>query len=138
MVTPADARLMPEKHHEFEKDGKLFAITVLPDQKLGPRCFILTLEDDSMVPQSPFERERFYKGDRVLIDPDREIAPGDFVCAEMEGSSECIFRQYRAADKRSGADYLLIPLNLNYPTEDVGPNNPGRIVGRLIRQIRDY
>lgn len=107
--------------------------------KIGPRAFLYAIEDDSMVPRSPFEPKRFEVGDDVLIDPSVKPRPGDFVFASLGAGSKGIFRQWEETDTdRADPEkyFVLKPLNTSFRTENVNPEtNPGRVVGCMIQHI---
>lgn len=72
-------------------------------------AFYFEIEGDSMSPE-------FREGDRVLIDPEVNPRPGDFVAAR-NSDQEATFKKYRVR----GIDYAgkeifeLVPLNDDYP-----------------------
>ncbi|KGG82861.1 cI repressor protein [Comamonas thiooxydans] len=72
-------------------------------------AFYFEIEGDSMSPE-------FREGDRVLIDPEVNPRPGDFVAAR-NSEQEATFKKYRVR----GIDYAgkeifeLVPLNDDYP-----------------------
>ena len=59
----------------------------------------------------------FRPGDRVLIDPDVQPRPGDFVAARNT-KQEATFKKYRVRGiNESGQEvFELVPLNDDYPT----------------------
>jgi SOS-response transcriptional repressor LexA len=91
------------KNNNFEADRWVFT-----ERELSLRSFALNIEDDSMLP-------RFKKGDVVVIDPEREPEPGEFVV--VVNGSNSYFRQYRikgfTEDNQKIID--LYPLNEVYP-----------------------
>lgn len=82
---------------------------------------------------------RFQKGDWVVIDPDEACELGDFVCAVISGTDEAVLRQYREVQMPTGGrGYALAPLNSNYATAVITPENPVEIKGVMIEHIRNY
>lgn len=74
----------------------------------------IRVKGDSMEP-------RFFQGDLLLIDPNRQAKGGDFVIAREEFESNCItFKKLRSCfDEVTGRDYYqLIPLNKDYAIID--------------------
>ncbi|MNZ06999.1 putative HTH-type transcriptional regulator [compost metagenome] len=60
---------------------------------VGPRAFVLKIEGISMFnPNGPIS---FADGDHVVIDPDIEPLPGDFVVARLSSSNRATFKRLR-------------------------------------------
>ena len=80
------------------------------DDDASQWSFFLEIEGDSMLPD-------FRPGDRVLIDPDVQPRPGDFVAARNT-KQEATFKKYRVRGiNESGQEvFELVPLNDDYPT----------------------
>lgn len=88
-------------------DGNVEYVTASVD--IGPRGFGLWLRGNSMTPQ-------FNEGDLVIVDPDEQPRPGDFVVAK-NGSEEATFKKYRprGIDENGQEVFELVPLNDDYP-----------------------
>lgn len=84
--------------------------TIQPTVECSKHSFALTLDGDSMEP-------RFHDGDVVIIDPEREPKPGNFVVAK-NGKEEATFKKYRprSTDEQGNMVFELVPLNDDYPT----------------------
>lgn len=121
------------------RENRIDPVPTRSGTKIGPRAFLYTIEDDSMLPRSPFEPKRFEQGDDVLIDPSVVPRPGDFVFASLDADTKGIFRQWEEADNDGGDPqkyFVLKPLNSSFKTEKVNPKtNPGRVVGCMIQHI---
>lgn len=121
------------------RENRIDPVPTRSGTKIGPRAFLYTIEDDSMLPRSPFEPKRFEQGDDVLIDPSVTPRPGDFVFASLDADTRGIFRQWEEADNDGGDKrkyFVLKPLNSSFKTENVNPKtNPGRVVGCMIQHI---
>jgi len=108
-------------------DGGLSYLST--DLDLGPRAFALLIKGDSMTPE-------FSEGDAVLIDPDEQPRPGDFVVAK-NGDEEATFKKFRP--RGIGEDgreiFELVPLN-----EDYAPlrsdRQPITIIGTMVEHRR--
>lgn len=98
---------------------------LMTDLKLSKTAFALEIKGDSMLPE-------FKPGDRVIIDPEVEPMPGDFVAAK-NGKEEATFKKYRprGADGNGKAVFELVPLNEDFESlrSDV---EPIRIVGTMV------
>jgi SOS-response transcriptional repressor LexA len=91
--------------------------TIYTDDDYSKWAFGLDIEGDSMLPE-------FREGDRVIIEPEWEPRPGEFVAAK-NGKDEATFKKYRprGTDKNGNIIFELAPLNDDYPTlrSDVTP-----------------
>lgn len=93
-------------------DGGAEAIpTTVPINK---HTFALRVVGDSMEP-------RFTAGMILIVEPEMEPNPGDFVIAK-NGDDETTFKQLT----KDGAEWFLKPLNERYPIKPLGEN---RIIG---------
>lgn len=91
--------------------------TLYTDDDYSKWAFGLEIEGDSMLPE-------FRAGDRVIIEPEWDPRPGEYVAAK-NGSEEATFKKYRprGTDKDGNIIFELAPLNEDYPTlrSDVTP-----------------
>lgn len=83
---------------------------LLTDLELSPSAFALQIKGDSMTPE-------FKEGDRVIIDPNVQPLPGDFVVAK-NGDNEATFKKYRprGVNEQGVTVFELVPLNDDYPS----------------------
>ncbi|MCF5767925.1 LexA family protein [Aeromonas veronii] len=104
-VQAGNWREMCEQASTF--DGNVEYVTASVD--IGPCGFGLWLRGNSMTPQ-------FNEGDLVIVDPDEQPRPGDFVVAK-NGSDEATFKKYRprGIDENGQEVFELVPLNDDYP-----------------------
>ncbi|MFV0409488.1 MAG: LexA family protein, partial [Paracoccus sp. (in: a-proteobacteria)] len=103
-------------------DGHEFIYT---DQIVSGSAFALEIEGLSMTPE-------FQPGDRVIIDPEVQPQPGDFVAAR-NGSDEATFKKYRprGTDDAGNTIFELTPLNDDYPTTR-SDREPLLVVGTMV------
>lgn len=89
----------------------------------GAKSYALQVVGDSM-------EEEFRAGDVVIIDPDLDPVPGDFVHVEM-ADGRVLFRKYRPQVSHKGAPpvFDLIPINEDWPKVRVDAENAGKIKG---------
>lgn len=89
-------------------DGNVEYVSASVD--IGPCGFGLWLRGNSM---TPF----FNEGDLVIVDPDEQPRPGDYVVAK-NGGEEATFKKYRprGIDENGQEVFELVPLNDDYPT----------------------
>jgi len=103
------------------------------DSDIGPRAFALEVEGESMLPD-------FKPGEVIIIDPDAPIKPGDYVAAKSIKSGSATFKKYRprGVDADGVEQIELVPLNEDHPTEYIGADRPGYLVGKMVRHIRKF
>lgn len=80
----------------------------------GPNVYWIKLEGNSMEPD-------FESGELVLIDPDMQPNPADYVIALRKGEKAVTFKKWRPRgfDEATGEEYSqLIPSNPDFPTID--------------------
>lgn len=100
---------------------------------LTEQSFVLTIVGDSMLPE-------FRPGERVVVTPGLDVNPGDYVVATTDDELEATLKKYRPRGKgRDGLPVIeLAPLNDDYPKIILDAENPGHIVGRVVRHIRTF
>lgn len=98
---------------------------VMTDMDWSEYTFALRIEGDSMEPD-------FKAGDIIVVDPEVEPTPGEFVVAS-NGDHEATFKKYRPIGiGMNGIDsFELIPLNSDYPTLK-STEIPLKIVGTMV------
>jgi SOS-response transcriptional repressor LexA len=98
---------------------------------VGPRAFALELDGTSMLPD-------FKDKDVVIIDPDLEPKPGDFVAARIDEDNTATFKRYRVkgTDRHGRPIVELVPLNPDWPTLSMNAAKGGRIVGVATDHLR--
>lgn len=98
---------------------------LLTDQKLSGCSFALEIKGDSMLPE-------FKPGDKVIIDPEVQPQPGDYVVAK-NGTNEATFKKYRPRGRDSSGNevFELVPLNDDFAVIK-SDTEPVRIIGTMI------
>lgn len=79
----------------------------------GAHVYWVIIEGLSMMPD-------FNSGDMVLVDPDIQPTPGDYVVALRNGHKEVTFKKWRPRGfDDDGVEYSeLVPLNPDFPVID--------------------
>jgi SOS-response transcriptional repressor LexA len=85
--------------------------------------FALRVEGDSMEP-------KFEEGCILVVEPDLEARPGDYVVAK-NGDNEATFKKL----VRDGGEFMLEPLNPRYPIRPLGD---AKIIGVVIERIERF
>lgn len=104
---------------------------LVTDKRVSASAFALEVDGDSMWPD-------FRQGDRVVIDPEVEPRPGDFVVAKLDNEGEATFKKYRPRGlaKDGSPIFELVPLNDDWPVVTVDKSNPARIIGTMVEHRR--
>lgn len=102
---------------------------LLTDLELSTSAFALKIKGESMHPD-------FRAGDVVIIDPNVEPLPGDFVVAK-NGDHEATFKKYRPRGINENGDTIfeLVPLNEDYPSMR-SDTELIRIIGTMVEHRR--
>jgi SOS-response transcriptional repressor LexA len=103
--------------------------TIFTDEAYSKWAFALEIEGLSMSPE-------FMPGDIVVIEPEWEPRPGEYVAAK-NGREEATFKKYRprGLDKEGREVFELAPLNDDYPTLR-SDTEPLRIIGVMAEHRR--
>lgn len=98
---------------------------ILTDLELSEFSFALRIEGDSMEPD-------FKAGDIIIVDPEVEPTPGEFVVAK-DGGEQATFKKYRPTytDMSGCQHFELVPLNDDYPVLS-SDQHPMTILGVMI------
>ncbi|AMV15263.1 TPA: helix-turn-helix domain-containing protein [Legionella pneumophila] len=109
-------------------------VSTAVSDSIGKNAFALQVKDESMVPE-------FRINDVLIVDPDTNPKPGDFVVALIEGEQEVIVRKYKQLSaSKEVRQFELIALNEDWADIRVGFNElQAQVVGRgvsLIRSLR--
>ena len=133
LLTYSQAGTTHEYVADYEVGAGMGTIEVEADAPIGPYAFGLELIGDSMF--NPGGSDSFAPGDRVIIDPDLPLKPGNFVYA-VQHDGEGTFKQYRdrGVDQDGRPVFELHPLNTNHSPIVANAEHPVRIVGSLCEQ----
>lgn len=93
----------------------------------GLHAFVLRVEGFSMEPD-------FKPGDKVVIDPDMQWNPGDFVLAKRVSDQGVTLKQVRM----EGGEHYLYATNPAWPERIIKLDEEWLICGRVRRKIVDY
>ncbi|WP_048023898.1 LexA family protein [Raoultella ornithinolytica] len=123
LISYVQAGALAEKNPIDAFDGSFEYI--MTDTDMSEFTFALRIEGDSMEPD-------FKEGDIIIVDPELEPIPGEFVVAK-NGENEATFKKYRPTftDLTGRQHYELVPLNDDYPTIN-SSDRPLKIIGVMI------
>lgn len=123
LISYVQAGALAEKNPIEAFDGNLEYI--LTDLDVSDFTFALRIEGDSMEPD-------FKAGDVIIVDPELEPTPGEFVVAK-NGGQQATFKKYRPTytDIMGCQHFELVPLNDDYPVIN-SDHQPLTIIGVMI------
>lgn len=123
LISYVQAGALAEKPPIEALDGNFEYI--LTDSELSEFSFGLRIEGDSMEPD-------FKDGDIIIVDPEVEPTPGEFVVAK-NGSDQATFKKYRPTytDMKGCQHFELVPLNDDYPVIN-SDHQPLIIIGVMV------
>lgn len=123
LISYVQAGALADKSPIEAFDGSLEYI--LTDLDLSEHSFALRIEGDSMEPD-------FKAGDVIIVDPEVEPVPGEFVVAK-NGGDQATFKKYRPTftDAMGCQHFELVPLNDDYPVIN-SAHQPLVIIGVMI------
>jgi len=80
----------------------------------------------------------FQAGDVIIVDPNIQPRPGDFVVAKLDGEEKATFKKYRdrGSDQDGTRVIELVPSNPDYPTLRIDSRNPGKIIATMVEHRR--
>lgn len=117
----------------IKEDWESSSVSFIPlspelSKKLGENAFAYCMQDDSMTPE-------LKSGDILIINPDKNVQPGELVVAQ--NNDEVVVRRYKqlSADKPN-KEYELIALNDNWANIRVQHDSHHQIVGVVLTLIR--
>lgn len=90
------------------------------------RPFGLVVEGSSLAPE-------LRAGDRVIVDEDAHVEPGDLAAALVDDETRVVLGVF--VDEGEG-QFRLAPLNPSAAPYRVSPTRPGRLLGRVVQEIR--
>ncbi|CAM3161895.1 XRE family transcriptional regulator [Legionella anisa] len=119
---------------EVDTKVEFIPVSTAVSDSIGKHAFALHIKDESMMPE-------FRINDVIIVDPDTNPKPGDFVVALIEGDQEVIVRKYKQLSaSREVREFELIALNDDWADIRVGANEMlAQIIGcgvSLARELR--
>lgn len=135
VISFVSAGKMTEISDPYEVGSGDSLVSLDDSSDVGPNAFALYVKGDSMTSLTGIS---FEDGEVIVIDPDAPITPGCFVVARRDNEDEATFKKYRLSsiDQNGVENIDLVPLNPDHPTIHLNADNPGKIIGRVIRQIK--
>lgn len=106
------------------------ASVVVPVNEGSSNLFAVTIQDAACAPILDV-------GDVVLVDPDIPALPGDIVVAHIDKLHGGVCRKYQSISPIDSSQFVLNPLNSDYPPINVPSDSAGEIIGVVISSTRN-
>lgn len=117
-----DPAIHPFPSRELDSVGS--DISISPNITKSRYVFAVVVQNDSMEPE-------FFKGDMIVVDPEKKAADGSYIIARI--GTETTLKQYVT----DGASVFLKPVNDRYPIRDM-TGVDFRIIGVVIEKRKRY
>lgn len=118
------------KEEAYSEKLNLIPISSTIHERIGKNAFALSVKDESMVPEFKFD-------DVVIIDPDTQPNPGDFVIVRLENESEVIIRKFKQLSaSREKPEFELIAINNDWPDVKISKEFNKIFIGTVISLAR--
>lgn len=133
VIKMKDALIVKEQNSEigspviFDKEKKSIVVDGFNNSSINPSLFAVIIEDISMQPD-------LNQGGLVIIDGDREPAPGDFVLAHLIEKKQNVLRRYGETESFL---FQLLASNPLWTTIYVNKSDEVSIIG-VVTEYRRY
>ncbi|MDH4873035.1 LexA family transcriptional regulator [Pseudomonas sp. BN515] len=97
---------------------------------VGPRAFVLQIEGISML--NTGGSVSFAPGDRVVIDPDADARPGDYVAAKVASSNSVTFKRLQCED----GEWFLEATNPDWSPRYIRMTEEWHICGKAMWKVQ--
>lgn len=120
--------LRPEAQALTVWDGK--SMVSVPGDSVSENAFGVRLTDESGSPE-------FHADEIVICEPDEPAMPGRMVIAAIHNQNMGVFRRFRPSSQFDHGKFTLVAPNPDYPQITVDADNPGHVIARATKHIRD-
>lgn len=125
-----DVHLEEIKNEKYSKKIDFIPVGSSTRELVSEKAFALRVKDESMAPE-------FRLNDVLVIEPNLQPSPGDFVAAKIAMSDEVIIRKYKQLNSPQDAlDFELIALNADWPLIRINKEEQGKIIGTIVNLNR--
>ncbi len=120
--------LRPDERALTAWDG--VAMVSVPGVSVSESAFAVRLTDESGAPE-------FHANEIVICEPDTPATPGRMVIAAIHNQSMGVFRRFRPSSQFDHGKFTLVAPNPDYPQITVDADNPGHVIARATKHVRD-
>jgi SOS-response transcriptional repressor LexA len=124
----AFATLQVPSDHMSAWDG---VSEVIAPSDTGDRCYAVEITDESGSPE-------FRVGDFLICDPTAGVEPGRVVVAVIPDATLAVFGRYKPHSRiKPDAGFTIEHVHPDYAPTTVNADNPGFVLARAIRHVRN-
>lgn len=97
------------KDESYSEKIELIPISSVVQDRIGQNAFALVVKDESMIPEFKFD-------DILIVDPDTQPNPGDYIVVRLENESEIIIRKLKQLSaSKERPEFELLAINNDWP-----------------------
>lgn len=104
---------------------------------VSPEAVAIRLDNDDGILGDPRGDTEFLSGDVVIVEVDKPLVPGSYVFVIAEKIRAVLFGNYRPDDIEKTGNFSIRVPNPDYPDVHISDANPGFVIGRATKLIRD-
>jgi SOS-response transcriptional repressor LexA len=118
------------KDESYSEKLDLIPISSTVQERIGKNAFALVVKDESMIPE-------FKLDDMLIVDPDTQPNPGDFIIVRLENESEAIIRKFKQLSaSKVNPEFELIAINNDWPDVKISKEFNEVFIGSVISLFR--
>ena len=118
------------KDESYSEKLDLIPISSTVQKRIGKNAFALAVKDESMAPEFKFD-------DILIIDPDTQPNPCDFIIVKLENESEAIIRKFKQLSaSKENPEFELIAINNDWPDVKISKEFNEIFIGSVISLFR--
>lgn len=103
----------------------------MPSTEVSDGAFAVEIADAACSP-------KIEPGDVVIVEPAGVLQPGGYVAAYVDRLQTGVVRRYRPRDAfNPNGDFQLVATNEDFPIIHVSKDNPGQLIGRAVKVIKN-
>lgn len=118
------------KDESYSEKIELIPISSVVQDRIGQNAFALVVKDESMIPEFKFD-------DILIVDPNTQPNPGDFIIIRLENESEVIIRKFKQLSaSKEKPEFELIAINNDWPDVKISKEFHNIFIGTAISLVR--
>lgn len=118
------------KDESYSEKIELIPISSAVQDRIGQNAFALVVKDESMIPEFKFD-------DILIVDPNTQPNPGDFIIIRLENESEVIIRKFKQLSaSKEKPEFELIAINSDWPDVKISKEFNEIFIGVVISLFR--
>ncbi|WP_139247701.1 hypothetical protein [Hyphomicrobium sp. CS1GBMeth3] len=97
----------------------------------------IRLDNEDGILGRPEGDTEFHVGDIIVVEPQKPPVPGSYVFAVVENIKSVIFGSFKPSRLGATDDFSIRVPNPDFPDVEISEANPGFVLGRATKLIRD-